>query len=160
VCDLVSILIASVFYYFESRELFYLKAHVPKKCFYYYLSSGVFFLLAVLSTILITPATSKLENIYGNIALPMGLMFGLTAFFSLIAIGLYRYGKFRIELAIYKRRHGEMLIKQEDVNKQKIELQSLTEEEIKQKRDAVDDYSSITAPTSNLINNVDKEEKN
>jgi hypothetical protein len=36
-----------------------------------------------------------------------GIMFGVSALISLISVGLYRYAKFRIDLALLRRRRGE-----------------------------------------------------
>jgi hypothetical protein len=96
----------------------------------------------------------------GDVTLPFALEFGISAFLTLISIGLYRYGKYRIEIAMYKRRHGEIIKQQEGVSKEKTKLQNLSEDEITIKRQEHDDHSSIVTPTSNLINNVDKEQKN
>jgi hypothetical protein len=94
--------------------------------------------------------------------LPFALMLGITAFLTLVSIGLYRYGKFRIEVVMYKRKHGEMVKEQEAIQKEKNDLQNLSDKEIVIKRETKEDdgYTSITTPTSNLVNNVDKEQKN
>lgn len=160
VCDIISMGLAMIFYYFETKELFYLKMHVPHQCFYYYLSSGIIFLIALLFTMVMTPSITKISPGYTNITLPFALLFGITGFLTLISIGLYRYGKFKIEVAIYKRRHGEMINKQEETLKEKDELQKLSDDEIKNKRQEHESYSSVSTPTSNLISNVDKEQKN
>lgn len=107
-----------------------------------------------------TPLVSKISPKLENITLPFALMFGVSAFLTLIAVGLYRYGKHKIELAIYRRRHGEMVKERENISKEKNKLQNMSDEEIKIKREENNDYANVSTPTSNLINNVDKESKN
>jgi energy-coupling factor transporter transmembrane protein EcfT len=160
VFNLLSVVLASLFFYFETKELVYVKMHVPRKCFHIFISSGVLYIVALLFVFFMTPAVTKISNDPLNMTLPFSLMVGICGFLTLIALGLCRYSKFCIETAIYKRRHGEMLKNQEDVLKQKIDLQNLSDDEIKNKRQEHEDYSSIKTPTSNLVNHVDKEQKN
>lgn len=158
VCDIVAAILITIFFYFETQELFYLKMHVPRKCFFFYLWSGVFFVAALIFTMIMTPFIKP--HSLNDTTLLMALLFGVSAFLTLVSVGLYRYGKFKIELAIYRRRHGETQKKQEEINKEKTQLQNLSDQELDKKRQEHDDYSSITTPTSNLVNNVDKEQKN
>jgi xanthosine utilization system XapX-like protein len=137
--------------------------HVPKKCFNYYLFSGVFCILAILLSILMTSLMLKIipsPPLINKIHFAFGLMFGIVVGLTLIAVALYRYGKNCIEVAIYKRKHGENLKNQNELLNQKNNLKNMSEDEIKLKRKENEDYSSVTTATSNLINNVDKEQEN
>jgi hypothetical protein len=71
-------------------------------------------------------------------------MFGIVAFVSIVVIGLYRYGRYRIDLAIYRRKRGEITNQQ---NKDYV-------------RPSTKDVppTSPELPTSNLINHLDIED--
>ena len=117
VCGIVSIVAASMCYYLETKELVLLKTHVPRECFFFFLLSGAIYTMALLFAFAMTGATQSITP-HQPFTLSLALNFGITAFLSLISIGLYRYGKYRIEMAMYKRRRGEVLKKQEEIHKE------------------------------------------
>jgi hypothetical protein len=75
-------------------------------------------------------------------------MFGVVAFASIVTISIYRYGRYRIDLTIFRRRHGEIIAQQESNNQD-----NLTKND--DGNDSKDDTTQL--PTANLIDHVDKE---
>ncbi|GHU31495.1 hypothetical protein FACS1894166_03050 [Bacilli bacterium] len=56
---------------------------------------------------MINSLVDKKWEIAPSVNLVYGLGFGIVALFSLISIGFYRYTRFKIDLTLYRRRHGE-----------------------------------------------------
>jgi hypothetical protein len=52
VCDTVALVLTIVFFYFDSKDLFLLAMHVPKKVFRIYFASGILFILIIIFTII------------------------------------------------------------------------------------------------------------
>jgi hypothetical protein len=99
-----------IFYYFDSKEIYLIRQHIPRKHFNLYFAAGfvfVFNLIFVFTFMSLIDPISKafMQEIRINAA--FGIVFGISALISLIAIGMYRYAKYKIDLALYLRRHGQ-----------------------------------------------------
>jgi hypothetical protein len=85
---------------------------VPTKYFRLYFISGFVFLFDVVLAIAYFAFSEKMIGELGTttfaINIIYGIGFGTVALISLIAIGIYRFAKFKIDLTIFRRRHGEV----------------------------------------------------
>jgi hypothetical protein len=101
-----------VFYFFDARDIYLIRQHIPRKYFYSYFISGFIFVFNLIVIFVyialihqIEQAIDKDVQLKTNII--FGILFGIAAIVSLVTIGMYRYAKFRIDLTLYRRRHGE-----------------------------------------------------
>lgn len=105
ICSLLSICLLISFVYFDTKDFNLLKYHVPKKIFNLYFSSIAVFAFSILFAIIYLFFYRISESISTDVFFIIG--FVITAILTLIAIGLYRYAKYKIDLTIYLRKHGK-----------------------------------------------------
>jgi hypothetical protein len=164
----IAALLLVVFYYLDSKELILIRQHVPYKYFTIYFVAGFVFIASLIfcfifgnQNIIYRVAASIASNKSPTITAwnaAYGILFGVTAFLSLISIAFYRYARYCIDLTLYRRRHGELAKTEEEIRNQKIKDSNLTEDEYKKMREETPtDNSGITTPTAGLIKHVDKE---
>lgn len=112
ICSLIAIGCLIGFVYLDTKDFSLLKYHVPKKNFNIYFGG--------IATIAFSIIFSIVYLFFYQIAIKNGshtdafFLAGLivTAILTLLGIGVYRYAKYKIDLAVYLRKHGK------DVNKE------------------------------------------
>lgn len=105
ICSLISICLLISFVYFDTKDFNLLKFHVPKKVFNIYFASIFIFALSILFAIIYLFFYRLSQNISTDVFFIIGFI--ISAVLTLIAIGLYRYAKYKIDLTIYLRKHGK-----------------------------------------------------
>jgi hypothetical protein len=107
-----------LFYYFDSKEIYLVKQHVPRKNFNLYFSAGFIFIFNLVFVFVMMAFTDKISASFSSdvkINVTFGIIFGVSALISLITIGIYRYAKYKIDLALYLRRRGEKPTEKEEI---------------------------------------------
>jgi hypothetical protein len=105
-----------LFYFIDAREIYLVRQHIPQKYFRLYFAAGFIFIinLIVISTYvaLIDKIQSSFDisDLKTRISVTFAILFAVSAFISLVVIGVYRYAKYRIDLILYLRRRGEVTI--------------------------------------------------
>jgi hypothetical protein len=103
-------ILVALFYFFDSKEMYLLHQHVPKKMFRLYFSSGFIFIFNLIFVFTMLPFVGRISEFFeANIKIKatFGIIFGVSAFISLITIAVYRYAKYKIDLTLYLRRRGK-----------------------------------------------------
>jgi hypothetical protein len=106
-----------LFYYFDSKEIYLVKQHVPRKNFNLYFSAGFIFIFNLIFVFVMMAFADKISASFQpdmKINVTFGIIFGVSALISLITIGVYRYAKYKIDLALYLRRRGEKPAEKEE----------------------------------------------
>ncbi len=105
ICSLLSICLLISFVYIDTKDFNLLKYHVPKKIFTIYFWSIAVFAFSIFFAIVYLFFYRISDSISTDTFFIIG--FVITALLTLIAIGLYRYAKYKIDLTIYLRKHGK-----------------------------------------------------
>lgn len=105
ICSLLSICLLISFVYIDTKDFNLLKYHVPKKIFRIYFWSIAVFAFSIFFAIVYLFFYRISDSISTDTFFIIG--FVITALLTLIAIGLYRYAKYKIDLTIYLRKHGK-----------------------------------------------------
>ena len=122
-------------------------------------------MIVIASSILVC---SKLPIHKGINDLPIELVcnFAIGAGLSLVAIGLYRYGRFHIDKDIFARKHGVIIeeqIKAEKIHEEnRSKVASMSEEEFKVYKDKIDttpDHEKIGREASSGISHEKFDDK-
>jgi hypothetical protein len=117
VCNIVAIVLIGLFYYFDSKEIYLVRQHVPRKNFNLYFSAGFVFIFNLIFVFVMMAFADEIRKSFDeNIAINVtfGIIFGVSALISLITIGIYRYVRYKIDLALYLRRRGEKPTEKEE----------------------------------------------
>jgi hypothetical protein len=100
----------AAFYFFDSRNIFLIRQHITPRSFRLYFAAGFVFVLNLIIVYvylaLIDKITAPLDASL-RINVGFGIIFGIAALISLITIGIYRYARYKIDLTLYLRRHGQ-----------------------------------------------------
>jgi hypothetical protein len=99
-----------LFYFFDSKEIYLIRQHIPRKNFNLYFSAGFIFILNLIFVFTIVAFADQISAPFRQdirINVTFGIIFGISALISLVSIGIYRYAKYKIDLALYLRRHGK-----------------------------------------------------
>jgi hypothetical protein len=112
VCNIVAIIIIGLFYFFDAKEIYLVKQHVPHKYIRLYFVPGFIFITNLIFVFTYIALIDKIKSAFDStieINAAFGILFGITALISLITIGIYRYARYKIDLSIHLRRRGQML---------------------------------------------------
>ncbi|MDR3257417.1 MAG: DUF5453 family protein [Mycoplasmataceae bacterium] len=117
ICNCIAIILIALFYFFDSKEIYLVKQHVPQKYFKLYFVAGFVFIanLIFIFTFIACLKFISSPTIWGQNWLingPYAILFGVSALISLISVGLYRYARFKIDLTLLRRRRGETITEQ------------------------------------------------
>lgn len=161
VCNIVSLFIFSAFLYLESRIILPYRFHINHKWYGWFITSIVIFAI-----ILITSTVIVCLPVGWTMGWAIGLFSGCVGV-SLISVGIYRYGRFRIDKEIFQRKNG-IYAEQEKIEKQKHErsrqqVNQMSDAEFKKMRDKINSSSSTDyigkKATSNLVDELDEDEE-
>lgn len=142
VCNIVALILCGVFIYLEAKGIMAKVAHFRKKWLYWYLAAMIVFVVAILFCfIFIFIFKGSHHDLDDGMRQTMLIIyFTITGVLTLVSVGLQRYARFKIDLDIYRRLHGEMPKK---------------EEEIKERSKAPSDSSA--QPTSGLTDEINNQ---
>lgn len=146
VCNIIALAACGLFIWFEAKSTMPKAVHFQRKWLYWYLSSIIVFVVAIIFSFIYifiyrknttNPASDRRQW-------SLIIYFVITGILSLVSIGLQRYARFRIDLDIYRRTHGE-LPKKDEIEKDKAKF----------KKQQDDNRESI--PSSGLADSIDKQ---
>lgn len=153
VCNITSILLVAIFIYFENQNITNIYVHINKKWIRFYFASLIAYLCVILTSILCYVFKDKID-----LSIMMIIDFCLCCALSLIALGLYRYGRFKMDFEMYKRRRGEIVAQEKKVLAERKSMEKLSMEDYEKIRKESDqDKTSTTKATSNLVDHATKE---
>lgn len=159
ILGILGIITMIVFYWFESKELILIRQHVNKKWFNYYLLAGIAYIFNLIITFALVFIDINVIPDFFRMQMFI-IIFVVVALISLISIGLYRYGRFRIDLDLYRRKRGEELkkIKAKELEKlQHRNMKSSKYKNIKKQDGKNNDNEQIAS--SGLTNKIEKKDK-
>ncbi len=106
ICSLIAIVLLGLFFYYDTKDFNLIKFHVPRKLFKFYYSSLIVFMVGILFAIVyLFCYPSSISTISNTTFYVIGLV--ILCLITLVGIGLYRYARYKIDLAIYLRKHGK-----------------------------------------------------
>lgn len=122
VCNLVALVMCGLFVWLEAKGIMNKVMHFRRKWLYWYLVALIIFVVAIIftftyiaifRTFFFDPSSSQFDQTW-----PLIIDMVLTGVLTLVSIGFQRYARYKIDLDIYKRTHGE-LPKKEEIEKDK-----------------------------------------
>lgn len=147
VCDLVALLLCGFFVWLEAKGIMNKAMHFRRKWLGWYLAALIVFIVAIIfSFIFIVIFRTAYYDQHSSLhsqKWPLIIYIVITGVLTLVSIGLQRYARFKIDLDIYKRTHGE-LPKKEELDKEQAKQEK---KEAKQKDKA----------SSGLADSIDKQ---
>lgn len=143
VCNIVALLMCGLFIWFEAKTTMPKAVHFQRKWLYWYLAALIVFVVAIIFNFIyifiymgnIKPTDRRQWSLI--------IYFVITGVLTLVSIGLQRYARYKIDLDIYRRTHGE-LPKKEEMEKDKAKLE---------KQETKDSQM----PSSGLADSIDKQ---
>lgn len=159
VCNLVSIVLAALFMYFEAKNTMPQVVHFQRKWLWWYLVAIIIFVVALLFDIIFfVLCSNKMPHTMPGYQTYLIVLLVVTGVLTLAAMGIQRYARFKIDLDIYRRKHGEMVKKQEEEkDKAKLAEKQLKEKakEVKKEKRLKSEGKDIKTPSSGLIDELD-----
>lgn len=111
-CNIASFIALVFFLIFEYKDIIPKQMHFQRKWIYVYVVSVCFFFLAIVFSIIFFifirdnwVSTTTWNASFKQIMLIIYL--AITALLTLLSIGINRYARFRIDLDVYRRKHGQ-----------------------------------------------------
>ncbi|XQP55392.1 MAG: DUF5453 family protein [Mycoplasmoidaceae bacterium] len=143
VCNIAALLMCGVFIWFEAKNTMPKAVHFQRKWLYWYLASMIVFIVAIIfNFIYIFIYRNNRTNPDDIRQWSLIIYFVITGVLTLVSIGLQRYARFKIDLDIYRRTHGE-LPKKEEMEKDKAKLEKQNDDQ--------------QMPSSGLADTIDKQ---
>ncbi|XQP55659.1 MAG: DUF5453 family protein [Mycoplasmoidaceae bacterium] len=144
VCNIVALILCGIFIYLEAKGIMAKAAHFRKKWLHWYLAAMIVFVVAILFCFIFIFIFNgyhpSIKDDHNRVQMFLVIYFVITGVLTLVSVGLQRYARFKIDLDIYRRLHGEMPKK---------------EEEIKERSKAPSDSSA--QPTSGLTDEINNQ---
>ena len=144
VCNLVALVFAGIFIWLEAKGIMNKVMHFRKKWLWFYLAALIVFVIAVIYTFvfLFIFVHFYWSDDAGKSVLIADIV--VAGVLTLIAIGIQRYARFKIDLDMYRRTHGEVPKAEENAKEEK-------------KQEAKIDQPTQDQPTSGLVDSIDKQ---
>ena len=161
ICNIFALAIFSAFLYLESRIILPYRFHINHKWYGWFITSTVIFALILIASTVIVCLPVEWTMVWAI------SLFCSCVVISLIAVGIYRYGRFHIDKEIFQRKNG-IYAEQEKLEKQKHDqsrqqIDQMSDVEFKKIRDKINsssptDYIGKKA-TSNLVDELEENEE-
>lgn len=145
VCNLVALVLSGLFIWLEAKGIMNKSMHFRKKWLWFYLSALIVFVVAIIYTFIFLFIFVHFywsEDVRKTVLIADIVVAG---FLTLVAIGLQRYARFKIDLDMYRRTHGEIPKAEENAK-----------EEAKRKETKSTTPTS-DQPTSGLVDSIGKQ---
>ena len=109
ICNALSFVTLIIFIYFDYKDITLKIMHFQKKWIYFYIISICIFVTSIIfSTIFFIFLFDKWPSLDNNLKQSLLIIYlGITILLSLLSIGVNRYARFKIDLDVYRRRHGQ-----------------------------------------------------
>ena len=160
ICNLCSLLIIGLFIFFENKQISPKIHHFQKKWLKFYIISMlvyfIAFILSIVSFLLVSIGGLK-PNVAADASMITTIyiiFFSLVAVISAISTGIYRYARFKIDLDLYRRKRGVVVVEETKALEEKKQRQSLEKEEyekIKESSEKTSHHPSQTSASSGLF---------
>jgi hypothetical protein len=115
VFNILAIIAVGLFYFLDLKDMILIKQHLKKSTLTIYFAAGFIFIGAVLFSFIynmfIPNIAAQLND--GHAATPETIRityiidFAVACAITLLAVAMYRYAKYKIDLTIFRRRRGE-----------------------------------------------------
>lgn len=119
VCNLAAIILCALFIWLEVKNIAPKSMHFQKKWLKFYLVAIILFIAAILFNsmfyVFVINESAGLTKYSWQLLVHFFVTVGLT----LVSIGFQRYARFRIDLDIYRRKHGEEIKQKAEEEKNK-----------------------------------------
>lgn len=146
ICNLIAIVLAAVFMWLESKDTMPKAVHFQKKWLWFYLTALIIFCSSIIFNTVWFVLVLNEGKAFGHAnQWKLIVYFVITGVLTLVAIGFQRYARFRIDLDIYRRKHGQNPKAKDDA---KAEAKAKAKQEKIKKSDA--------KATSGLLDEIDK----
>jgi hypothetical protein len=110
VCNILSGALMGLFYFFDSREIYLVRQHIPRQYFTLYFLGGFIFVFNLIFVFIMIGFIDQIFEAFNQssrVNVSFGIIFGISALISLVTIGVYRYARYKIDLTLYLRRRGK-----------------------------------------------------
>lgn len=147
ICNVAAVIPAGFFVWLELRDISPKIMHFHKKWLTFYIVSASFFVLTILFNTLFFCIASRYQEVMikGSTKKWIWIIYlVITVVLSLVSIGFQRYARYRIDLDVYRRKHGEEIKDNESKKPEEVKAEKPVEP------------SEVTTPTGGLIDQMDK----
>ncbi len=112
-CNIIALVLCGLFIWFEAKNTMPKAMHFQRKWLYWYLAALIVFVVAIIFNFIFLIIFNSYYFWSNQQTWPLIIYLVITGVLTLIAIGLQRYARFKIDLDIYRRTHGELPKKEE-----------------------------------------------
>lgn len=114
VCNILALILCGLFIWFEAKNTMPKAVHFQRKWLWWYLAALIIFVCSIIfNFIFLIIFNNYFWEPTNKQTWPLIIYLVVTGVMTLIAIGLQRYARFKIDLDIYRRTHGELPKKEE-----------------------------------------------
>jgi hypothetical protein len=110
ICNCIGMILVCLFYYFEGKEMLLIRQHIKKKHITMFFVAGFIYIFNIIFIFVYIALIDKIQHAFDpsyQINATFGILFGISSFITLITIGFYRYAKFKIDITMFRRKHGK-----------------------------------------------------
>lgn len=118
VCNIIALVLCGFFIWIEARTTMPKAVHFQRKWLRWYLAAMIAFVCSIIFNFIFLIIFNLLIFWPDKQTWPLIIYMVITGVLTLVAIGLQRYARYKIDLDIYRRKHGE-LPKKEEIEKDK-----------------------------------------
>jgi len=156
ICNILAVIPAGFFVWLELKDLSPKIMHFQRKWLKFYIISASFFVAAIIfNAIFFCICGQRQEFMPGSDKKWVWIIYlVITIVLTLVAIVFQRYARYRIDLDVYRRKHGEEIKQKEDLAKAKAEEEKAKKPEEIKTHEIKD--STIDKPTGGLVEQMDK----
>ena len=121
VCNIVALVLCGLFVWLEAKYTMPKAVHFQRKWLWWYLAAIIVFVVSIIFNFIFIAIFKGYAKFPLSQTWPLIIYIVITAVLTLVSIGLQRYARFKIDLDIYRRTHGE-LPKKEEIEKDKAKV--------------------------------------
>ena len=121
VCNIAALVLAGFFVWLEAKNTMPKAVHFRRKWLWWYLAALIVFVVSIIFNFLFLIIYYNQIRIPIDADWPLIIYLVITGVLTLVAIGMQRYARYKIDLDIYRRKHGE-LPKKEEIAKDEAKL--------------------------------------
>lgn len=113
VCNIVGLVLCGLFIWFEAKSTMPKAVHFQRKWLWWYLAALIIFVVAIIFNFIYLLIFNSMYWGGNQQTWPLIIYMVITGVLTLVSIGIQRYARYKIDLDIYRRKHGELPKKEE-----------------------------------------------
>lgn len=156
VCNLISLVLCGFFIWLESKNTMPQAVHFQRKWLKWYLAALIVFVGAIVFNFIFLVVFLTQTGFFwpSKVTWPLIIYMVITGVLTLVSIGLQRYARYKIDLDIYRRKHGE-LPKKEEIEKDEAKVEKEIESKMQDKKKK--EIDSTPKASSGLADSIDNQ---